>query len=381
MRCVKISTSDDRIDCGDMFFNPINPLPRKCPKCGFPDLDHIPQPYFLVTSRTLNPNELAGAENGNFFIRERVRRVLDLLVPGLCTYFPTCYKSTSEQTPWRLAVPNHQVATAKVNPAIPRCDLCDQPRSAHPGTQWAESLLRAYPRKDGWSCELDHDIVKSGTWGSSERGWDQWIFRHLYVSVRLLNLFKMIKAKGFHETTCQKTTSPDKDESAWIKEKLQILEAARLPFHPDGTLSDGDAKWFREYLKSHARDVLADWDIKAVERRVKVKLPKSYVDFVGTVGPTLFENVDEQEGFTASIRSPTELGIEGYADDFEDEESRAVNGLTFATTGHGDCFCFDVQKGKKEYAVFLFKHEYNVLEPYADNFAACIKRFAGGRDG
>jgi hypothetical protein len=40
-----------------------------------------------------------------------------------------------------------------------------------------------------------------------------------------------------------------------------------------------------------------------------------------------------------------------------------------------------VQKGKKEYAVFLFKHEYNILEPYADNFAACIKRFAGGSDG
>ena len=57
------------------------------------------------------------------------------------------------------------------------------------------------------------------------------------------------------------------------------------------------------YIKSHARDVEAEWDIKAVERRVKAKLPKSYVDFVSTVGPTSFENVDEQEGFTASIRT------------------------------------------------------------------------------
>jgi hypothetical protein len=101
------------------------------------------------------------------------------------------------------------------------------------------------------------------------------------------------------------------------------------------------------------------------------------VDFVSTVGPITFENIDGQEGFTASICSPNELGVEGCADDFDDEESRAVNGLTFATTGHGDCFCFDVQKGKKEYAVFLLKHEYNLLEPYADNFAACIKRFLG----
>jgi hypothetical protein len=181
--------------------------------------------------------------------------------------------------------------------------------------------------------------------------------------------------------TCQKPVTPDKEESAWIKEKLQLLEASSIPFHAAGTLSDEDAKWFREYLKTHTRKVESDWDIKAVEKRVKAKLPKSYVDFITAVGPGSFENIDEQEGFTASILSPEELGIEGYADEFEDEESRAVNGLMFATTGHGDCFCFDVQKGKKEYSVFLFKHEYNLLEPYAENFAACIKRFAGGSNG
>lgn len=121
----------------------------------------------------------------------------------------------------------------------------------------------------------------------------------------------------------------------------------------------------------------ATWDIKAVEKRVKAKLPKSYVDFLKAVGPRSFENIDEEEGFTASILPPTELGVAGYADELEDEESRAVNGLTFATTGHGDCICFDVQKGKKEYTVYLFKHEYNLLEPYAESFVACIKRFAG----
>jgi len=238
--------------------------------------------------------------------------------------------------------------------------------------------LQSYPRKDGWSCELEHEIVKSATWGSSEKGWDQWISRDLYMSVRLLNLLKKIKAKGFHEATCQKTTSPDKDESAWIKEKLQVLEGAGIPLHADGMLSDDDAKWLRDFIKAHSRTVNADWDIKAVERRIQAKLPKSYLDFVSAVGPTCFENVDEQEGFTASVLRPDELGTGGYADGFEDEESKAVNGLTFATTGHGDSFCFDVQKGKREYAVFHYKHEYNLLEPYADNFAACVKRFAGG---
>jgi hypothetical protein len=160
-----------------------------------------------------------------------------------------------------------------------------------------------------------------------------------------------------------------------------MLEAAVIPPHAEGTLSDEDAKWLRNYIKLHSRELKSEWDIKAVERRVKAKLPKSYLDFISNVGPTSFENVDEQEGFTASILSPDELEIEaGYAE-FEDAESKAVNALTFATDGHGDCFCFDVQKGKKEFAVVLYKHEGNFFEPYADNFAACIKRFVGGGDG
>lgn len=381
MRCVEICTSNDQMDLRNMNSDPINSCPQKCLKCGFPDLDHVPQPYFLVKSRTMSPNELDLAENGNFFIRERVRRVFDLLVPELCTYFPTCYKGTSQQTPWLLAVPMHQVVTSMVSRAIPRCEACGEPRSAHPGTQWTGTLLRTYPRNDGWSCELDQEIVKSATWGSSERGWDKRIFRQLFMSVRLHNLLKKIKAKGLDEQTCQKTTTPDKDESAWIKEKLQILEAAGIAFHADGTLSDEDAKWLREYIKTQSHAVTGDWDIKAVERQVKAKLPKSYIDFVRAVGPMSFENVDEQEGFTASILTPDKLETEEGCAEFEDEESKAVNALTFAITGNGDCFCFDIQKGKKEFAIVLYKHEGNFFEPYADNFAACIKRFASGSYG
>jgi hypothetical protein len=385
MRCVEVTGSDDRMDCGRMFYDPINPLPQKCLKCGFPDLDYVPQPYFLVKSRNMTPNELALAGYGNFLVRERVRRVLEILAPGQCSYFPTCYKGTSENTPWFLAVPNHQVVTAKVNPTIPRCDACREPRSAHRGTQWSEWLFdkpsRNQPRGEGWTDESEFEVLKSSTWGSSERGWNQWISRGLYMSVRLSHLLKKIKARGFYEATCQKPATPNKEESAWIKEKIQVLKGSGIPLHPAGTISEEDARWLREYIKIHARQAESDWDIRAVEKRLKVKLPKSYVDFVRIVGPTSFENVDDQEGFTAYILSPNQLGVEGHTDEFDDEESRAVNSLTFATTGDGDCFCFDVQKGKKEYAVFHFKHEYNFLEPYAENFAACIKRFAGGGNG
>src|SRR5262249_28260126 len=156
-------------------------LPPKCAQCGFPDLDHTPQPYFLIKSRAMTPNELAPAENGNFFVRERVRRVLDILAPQQCTYFPTCYKGSSDQTPWLLAVPNYQVVTARINPSIPRCEACGVPRSAHPGTQWSEVLFgrppRDQPRAEGWTAQSEYEILRSSTWGSSERGWDQWISR------------------------------------------------------------------------------------------------------------------------------------------------------------------------------------------------------------
>jgi hypothetical protein len=382
MRCVQITGSDDRMDCRRMFRDPINPLPPKCSECNFPDLDYVPQPCFLVKSRALSPSELALAAHGNFFVRERIWRVLDTLAPGQCAYFPTCFDATTEKSPWLLAVPNHQVVTAKVNPLIPRCQVCGEPRSAHPGTQWSERLFgtprRDLQRGEGWTGQSDYDILKSSTWASSEKGWDQWISRALYLSVRLLHLFKTIKAKGFYEATCQKPIAPDKEESAWIKEKLQFLEASGIPLHADGTLSDDDAEWFREYIETHARPDKHEWDIKAVEKRVKAKLPQSYVDFVTAVGPRSFVNIDERAGFTATILTPDELAIAGYAEEFKDEESKAVNSLTFARTSHGDRFCFDVQQGEKEYGVFRFKHEYNFLEPYARNFAACIKRFTGG---
>ncbi len=381
MRCVKISGSDDRMDCREMFYDPINLLPQQCSQCGFPNLDHVPQPYFLVKSRTMSPNELALAENGNFFVRERIRRVLELLAPGQCDYFPTCYKGTLQETPWFLAVPVNQVVTAKVNPAIERCQMCGEPESAHPGTQFTEYLFgtptRSQPLAPGWTSESAFEILKSSTWGSSDQSWSVWISRDLFLSVQLLHLLKKIKARGFCEATCGKPAAPDQIESAWIKQKLVMLEASGIPFHAEGTLSDIDSKWLREYIKGRSGEEVLNFDLKAVERRLKTKLPKSYLDFITKVGPVSFENVDEQEGFTSSIMTPDKLTLErGSAD--SDGHEPCVNGVMFATTRHGDCFCFDVQKGKKEFPVVLYKHECDCFEPYAENFAACIRRFAAG---
>ena len=144
-------------------------------------------------------------------------------------------------------------------------------------------------------------------------------------------------------------------------------------------LSHDDAEWFREYVKNHATEVTLTHDIKAIEKQLKFKLPKSYLDFVTKVGPVSFENADEQKGATVRILGPGDLDSETFRAgelDTDDEETNAVDGVKFAESAHGDCFCFDVQKGKKEFPIFMYKHEYNMFEPYAENFAACIKRFA-----
>ena len=352
-----------------MFYGPINSLPIKCDACGFPDLDHVPQPYYLVKSRTMSPNEILPAENGNFFVRGRIRKVLELLAPHECDFFSTCYKGTAEQTPWFLAVPNHQVVTAKVDPSIIRCDACGEPRSAHPGSQFIEDL---------WNYDSDHEIIQSSTWSSSEIGWDKWIDRHLFFSVRLFWLLKQIKAKGLDEATCGKKTSPNKEEADWIDKQLVLLVNHGIPLHSPGSLSNGDTTWFRKYLKDNATKQKPSTDWKALEKQFKFKLPKSYKDFINKSGPRSFSNVDEQEGFNVHLLQPQKIDFKSYragALEIDDEETSSIDAVLFAHTDHGDCFCFDIRKDRKEFEVFLYLHEYNYFEPYAPNFVACIKRF------
>ena len=371
MKCIEMTGSDNRMDCRDMFSDPLNPLPAKCDACGFPDLDDVPQPYQLIQSRTLNPNEMAPAENGNILVRPRVRQILELVAPDEVSFYPTHFKGTSEPTPWLLAVAKHQVETAQVDSKIRRCDGCGEPRSAHPGTQFSQWL---------WNYDSEHHILKSSTWGSSENGWDQWISRNLYLSVRLFSLLGKAGVKGLDEATCGTKTKPDAEDSKWIKTQLGRLEQHGIALHATGTIAPADAKWFRAFLKGHAISSAAAEDWKSLEKQTKFKFPKSYKDFINQVGTTSFHNIDQQQGFHVHLLPPGECDTVSFRSGKlkSDEQSNAVDGVMFARTEHGDAFCFDVRKDRKEYEVFLYLHEQNLFEAYAANFAACIKRFASG---
>ena len=122
MRCFELTGPDERMDCRSLADEPLNPLPQLCGKCGFPELDHVPQPYLLIRSRTMSPHELALAENRNFFVRPRIRRVLEVLAPRQCLFFPTSHEQTASPTPWFLVCRKNLVATATGKHSIARCE-------------------------------------------------------------------------------------------------------------------------------------------------------------------------------------------------------------------------------------------------------------------
>lgn len=99
MKCTSIIGSDKRMDCANEWYEPINALPIQCDTCGFPDLDYVPQPYYLVKSKTKTANEFAVAEKGNFLVRDRVKKVLEAVAPNQCEYYPTTFRKTTETTP------------------------------------------------------------------------------------------------------------------------------------------------------------------------------------------------------------------------------------------------------------------------------------------
>ncbi|MDE2505997.1 MAG: SMI1/KNR4 family protein [Planctomycetota bacterium] len=107
-------------------------------------------------------------------------------------------------------------------------------------------------------------------------------------------------------------------------------------------------------------------------------LPESYKEFVKKVGNTSYANLDDIEGFDAEIVGPDEIGFTSYRKgtlDVGDEESVQVDGVMFATTGHGDVFCFDIAAPGPDYPVYLFDHEQSGFSVFAPNFVACLKRF------
>jgi hypothetical protein len=143
--------------------------------------------------------------------------------------------------------------------------------------------------------------------------------------------------------------------------------------------AESDAAWFRNYLETNAGKKVTAADFEAVEKKHKIKLPKSYKDFIGKVGAKKFKDVNDMEGSTTKVLPPKQLDFRDYrAGVLEDvdKESAAVDGVMFASMDSGDCFVFDISRKGTDYPVFYYNHELSAMEPWANDFTGCIRRFA-----
>jgi hypothetical protein len=407
--CVLMTGPDVQMDQRGDSYEPANTLPTKCPHCTFPDLDFVANPYVL-TKGVSSPAETSPAQLGNFLVRERARRILEIAVPEACTFHPTVERKTKKAAPWWLAVPKHTLATPVPKQTAPFCSKCNEPKVWHSVTREVRDRMKHFDSKgidifktrewDGGTVEDQFEATnayreKSGMQPLPWSNWDvsppphteRWtrmmLCRDLYFSIRLEQLLKRARIKGQLVRLLDfKDMKPSPEDETWIEEKLKLLvehgltEQQGLTERKTGSATQ---KWFRQFLQRNAKKRPLQYDIAAIETRQNLGLPKDYKDFISAIGPMSFEGVMETEGFTARVLPPPRLDFKNYRQgrvpDLDEEQSQ-IDGVLFAETEHGDAFVFDVSAKGDDYPVFWHDHEQNTLEPFAPNFAECIKRFS-----
>jgi hypothetical protein len=186
MRVSQITCSDERMDIKDintMLDTPVNQYSIKCNECALPDIDKVPQPYYLMRKRIYSGVEIFKADLGNLLVSARIKAVIEQLFPNQCTFYKTYIEGENIPTKWWLGAINNKVISGETKDEIPRCKSCDEPLYAHPGTQYK------YWYQD---MEVDYDIVKSMNWYcfSTSTRTNNWIFRDVFLSVRFIGLLK-----------------------------------------------------------------------------------------------------------------------------------------------------------------------------------------------
>jgi hypothetical protein len=357
-----------------MYERPINALPEVCASCGFPDIEYVPQPYLIRRTAAISGNELAMAEQGNFFVRERARRILEVVADSACRFFPTCYLKDNTVTPWQLAVPAYKVTSGKVKQSIPTCSKCGQPLSSHPGSQYDFCHQKV---------DMPYEIAKSANWISLGENDREGMGRELFFSVRLYTLLKKLKVKGLFEAQAygELPSKPSQSDQEWIEQQSAVIQSLGIPLHSVGTVPKEDSKWLKEFISQHLSiNAPSPSDVAKSERRNRVHLPKSYTDFITGTGPCTFAQIDGQEKSRIHILPLGQLDYSnfrlGQVESPDDDEPK-IDGVAFAANDFGDYYCFDVKKGANEYEIFFYNHECMFFESAALDFASWLRAIAG----
>ncbi|MCP5522287.1 MAG: SMI1/KNR4 family protein [Verrucomicrobiales bacterium] len=414
--CVEMVGPDVQMDQHGSSYDPANRLPAKCQHCSFPYLDFVPQPY-LLTKGVVSPSEMSPAQMGNFLVRKRARQIFEIVVPQACAFYPTIEKKTKKPTDWSLAVPKAILAMpGRKADKQPSCPKCHEPKSGYAFEDHARYIaqLRQFDsqrvdvfKSQDWdsSGTAEDDFVsvnrerkKSGMPPQSWKEHIQWaipgleppthpqrwtrrhLSRNLFFSIRLEQLLKRAKVKGqLVRSYAFKEVQPSSEDEKWIEEKLRLLADKGLTGAVKPTQKAGGIQsWFQQFLKRNATTGQKSVRFAAVEQKQSITLPQAYKDFISAVGSKSFADVCGMEGSTTTVLLPHRLDFKNYRRGmmpYLEGEQAEVDGVMFAEIDSGDCFVFDVSAKASDCSIYWYRHEENDLEPFAANFAECIKRF------
>ncbi|HSI13735.1 MAG TPA: SMI1/KNR4 family protein [Chthoniobacter sp.] len=365
LRGMEICGADGSLDATSNW-KPLNPLSVRCAKCSFPDYDRVTEPYLLRRAAINTAGDFAVGHDYRLLVKERLRKVIELVAPDCCRFYPTYAQGTNEPTPWFLGVALHLSAPGikAYKKPLRLCAACGEPfaRNKHLIAEYTDEPLSIY------------DIAAPLEWQSWGRPEGE-IFRFPIISVRLLALLQQLRFRGICTPPALNET-----EKEWVARNLDAVRAAGLGTgEPAAKASAAERKWFVQWLKGRRKKTAKGGrTLQELEWQHGVTLPPEYHDFAAASGEVVFDDV-EDSGLEVRLLPPAKVDFSHWrkgATKMTDADSRKVDGVMIAETNCGDVFCFDLAGRKAQPPVLRYDHEMDCYEEYADHFVAALRRFA-----
>ena len=329
------------MDCNTIRYyydTPINKYEVKCNSCKFPDINKIPEPYFMRKKFAYSNLEIFKANLGNLFLSDRIKKIFSVVFNEQLEYKPVYIENSTIKSKWWLGIIKNHVVSGEIKDEIPKCDKCFEPLHWHPGSQ-----------SKYWLSELEScfDIVKSKNWHSIDnKDWKiSWITRDIFFSKRLIVLLKKLKAKGINETfktIKQKATIEDKE---WVRTVFEML-SEDLQF-PNVTIYEESKK--KEIVKKITGTAILTKN-KNQNTTIKIKFENEIIE--------LFKQLDKP----LKLSNDTDFFIMKF-EDWErnsDIENKRMNYINFASDSYGNYYSLD--GNNKNYPVFYYNHETMAFE-------------------
>ena len=312
--------------------------------------------------------ELTIGHDDRLLVKERLRRVLELVAPGCCTFHPTYAQRTAVQTPWFLGVPLHEgePKIKSFKKPLQCCKVCGEPyaRNVNLVAEWNSGCYSAY------------DVSSPAEWQSWKRPLGE-MFRFTLFSVRLIALLKKLGLRGMYPSSPMPVL--DASETDWVTRNYEAASVAGLAGEPTAAPALSERQWFLKWLKSRRKKPpQSALTLKDLEQRHGITLPSEYHEFAASSGEVIYRNV-EDDGLEVILFAPAKADFTNWRKgktEMDDPESREVDGVMIADTNCGDVFCFDLAAKRPQPPVVRYNHELDCYEEYADSFVACLRRFA-----